>query len=96
MATIEDLKKFQDELKAEFGADANIAYANVSSTQLSISRHYGGATIQGKNFVYSYADDSLIRRDVVKWIAKRQREARKRAISSIVSDELPLLDGDVG
>ena len=74
MATIEDLKQFQDELKAKFGADTNVSYANVSMTQLSIARHYGGTKVQGKYFVYNPTDDSLIREDVVKWI-KRHRKA---------------------
>ena len=75
MATIEDLKEFREELRAKFGKDANIAYANVTMTQLSIARHYGGATVQGKCFVYNPFDDSLIREDVVKWIAKRRKAA---------------------
>jgi hypothetical protein len=78
MATIEDLREFQDELKAKFGASASVAYANVSMTQLSIARHYGGAKVQGKHFVYNPADDSLIREDVVKWIAKKRKAAKAR------------------
>lgn len=72
MATIEDLKQYQYELKAKFGADANVAYANVSMTQLSVARYYGGAKVNGKHFVYNPLDDSLIREDVVKWIAKKK------------------------
>ena len=78
MATIEDLREFQDELKAKIGANASVAYANVSMTQLSIARHYGGAKVQGKHFVYNPADDSLIREDVVKWIAKKRKAAKAR------------------
>ncbi|MCR9296600.1 MAG: hypothetical protein NXI32_28140 [bacterium] len=78
MATIEDLKKYQDELKAKFGADSSVAYANVSATQLSIARHYGGAKVQGKQFVYNPTDDSLIREDVVKWIAKKRKANKSR------------------
>jgi hypothetical protein len=47
-------------------------------TQLSIARHYGGAKVQGKHFVYNPADDSLIREDVVKWIAKKRKAAKAR------------------
>jgi hypothetical protein len=78
MATIEDLREFQQELKAKFGADASVAYANVSMTQLSVARHYGGANVQGKHFVYNPADDSLIREDVVKWVAKKRKTAKAR------------------
>lgn len=78
MATIEDLKQHQDELKAKFGADANVAYANVSMTQLSIARHYGGCKVEGKHFVYNPADDSLIREDVFNWIAKQKKAGKSR------------------
>ena len=76
MATIEDVREFQEELKAKFGADASVAYANVSMTQLSIARFYGGANVQGKHFVYNPEDDSLIREDVVKWIVKKRKTAQ--------------------
>ena len=73
MSSIKDLREFADELKQKFGADANIAYAGVSMTQFSIARHYGGCKVDGKHFVYNPLDDSLIREDVVKWIAKRKK-----------------------
>jgi hypothetical protein len=79
VVTIETLKEFQDELKAEFGADESVAYAQVSRTQLSIARHYGGCKVQGKHFVYNPSDDSLIREDVVKWVLKRQKQKAKEA-----------------
>lgn len=75
--TIDDLKEFQDGLEEKFGAHANIAYANVSMTQLSIARHYGGVKVQGKYFVYNPNDDSLIREDIVKWVAKQKKNASK-------------------
>ena len=75
MASIEDIRQFADELEQKFGADAQIAYANVSMTQLSIARHFGGCKVQGKNFVYNATDDSLIREDVAKWIDKRKKKA---------------------
>jgi|LakMenEpi03Aug12_release.lakeMendotaPanAssembly.Ray.scaffolds.fasta_scaffold4944881_1 hypothetical protein len=78
MATLEDLQEFRDELTAKFGEGVGLAYANVSMTQLSIARHYGGAKVQGKHFVYNPADDSLIREDVVKWIAKKRKAAKAR------------------
>lgn len=78
MASIADLREFQDELKAKFGADANVAYTNVSMTQLSIARHYGGAKVNNKHFVYNPGDDSLIREDVVKWIAKKRKEVKAK------------------
>jgi len=73
MANIEDIKKYQTELMEKFGRSSNVAYTNVSSTQLSIARHYGVANVQGKHYVYNPTDDSLIREDVVKWIAKKKK-----------------------
>ena len=76
MATIDDLRKYQAELQAKFGFDTNAAYANISLGQLSVARHYGSANIQGKHFIYNPADDSLIREDVVKWVAKRKKDEK--------------------
>jgi hypothetical protein len=73
MANIEDIKKYQTELIEKFGRSTNVAYANVSSTQFSIASHYGGVKINGKHYVYNPTDDSLIREDVVKWIAKKKK-----------------------
>ena len=73
MANIEDIKKYQTELIEKFGSSSNVAYANVSSTQFSIARNYGGVKINGRHYVYNWKDDSLIREDVVKWIAKKKK-----------------------
>lgn len=69
-----------DELLAACAAlglapDAQIGWRSVSDTQLSISRHYGGMTVQGRYYFYFPADDSLWRDDVVRAI----RQARKSA-----------------
>ena len=72
MATIDDLRKYQAELEAEFGSDTTVAYANVSMGQLSVGWQYGGATVQGRLCIYNPDDDSLIREDVVMWVAKRK------------------------
>jgi hypothetical protein len=76
MATIDDLRKYQTELKAKFGSDTNVAYANISHGQLSVARHYGGCQVQGKHFIYNQVDDSLIREDVAKWVAKRKKDEK--------------------
>lgn len=80
---LDDLKQHIGELEKEFGKDASIAYANVSYTQLSVARHYGGAKVQGKYFVYNFEDDSLIREDVVKWMQKKlnPKKAKKKKAS---------------
>ncbi len=82
MATIEDVIQFRDELKEKFGGTENVAYANISETQLSIAKYSFGAKIHGKHYVYNPIDDSLIREDVVKWIAyhKKSKEAPKKPV----------------
>lgn len=76
--TIDLLREHIDELEKEFGKDASVAYPNVSRTQLSIARHYGGAKVGGKYFVYNFEDDSLIREDVVKWLEKKLKPKKKK------------------
>ncbi len=41
---------------------------NVSQTQLSIARHYGGIKFNGAEYVYDATQDTLTRRDV--WLDK--------------------------
>jgi len=73
MVSIEDLRKYETELKAKFGGQ-QIAVAGASRTIFSVARHYGGCKISGKHFVYNAEDDSLIREDVVKWVKKRKKQ----------------------
>lgn len=40
---------------------------NVSMTQLSIARHYGGCKFQGDSYTYLPDTDELIRNDVLRW-----------------------------
>lgn len=49
---------------------------NVSTTQFSIARHYGGCTINGVYYLYDPRDDTLTREDVFK---ARVAEAKKAA-----------------
>jgi hypothetical protein len=79
--TIEDVRKFADQIEAKFGKDANVGYANVSYTQFSIARHYGGCKVQGKHFIYNAVDDSLIREDVVKFIVGLRNAESKTGAS---------------
>lgn len=77
--TLETLIIHREEAEKKFGEDETLAFANVSQTQLSIARHYGGCKVQGKQFVYNWQDDSLIREDVVKWLVKRIKDEAKAA-----------------
>lgn len=77
--TIEKLHDYIDALELKFGKDANVGYANVSMTQLSIARHYGGCKVGSHHYVYNPMDDSLIREDVFKWLAKEIKKQEKAA-----------------
>lgn len=77
--TIEQVRMYLPELTAKFGSDAHIGYSNVSLTQLSIARHYGGAKVHGRHYVYNEADDSLIREDVAKFVADLEKEREAQA-----------------
>ena len=75
--TLDLLAEHQEELKKAFDSNETIGYAQVRFTQLSIARHYGGANVNGKRFIYNPVDDSLIRADVVKWMTKLLRDKAK-------------------
>ncbi len=49
----------------------------VSSGMLSPLRHYGGGKFNGESYVYVPPTDELIRADVVKWLAKLRKAAKK-------------------
>lgn len=46
---------------------------DVSKTQFSIARHYGGITYNGAKYTYIPTTDELIRDDVLKWKKKNER-----------------------
>lgn len=50
---------------------------NVSMSQLSIARHYGGCKFNGVSYTYDPTRDVLIRDDVLKRRAKEERANRK-------------------
>jgi hypothetical protein len=74
--TLAELQEHRAALIEKFGSRETVAHANVSMTQLSIARHYGGINFNGKHFIYNPADDSLIREDVAKWIVKQRKEPK--------------------
>lgn len=49
---------------------------NVSVTQFSIARHYGGIKFNGEEYTYLPHTDELIRNDVLKWKRKQKRAAK--------------------
>ena len=52
--------------------------ANVSMSQLSIARHYGGITYSGDSYTYLPKTDELIRNDVLKWQSNQAKKSAKR------------------
>jgi hypothetical protein len=84
--TLNTLEQNKSILKEKFLEDEIIAYSNVSNTQLSVARHFGGCNVQGKHFVYNPTDDSLIRQDVIKWISKQLK--KKKEYNENLQEEL--------
>ena len=59
---------------------------NVSQTQFSIARHFGGIKYNEYGYSYLPLTDELIRDDVLSWKRKRKRESRKKAPVSSTQD----------
>lgn len=51
---------------------------NVSHSQFSISRYYGGCKLGGMHYTYMQPADELVRDDVLHWL-KRHRKAIAKA-----------------
>lgn len=65
--------------------------AGVSTSQLSVARHYGGCRFQGLQYFYMRDHDELIRADVLKWLGAFRRRAErleKAAVSAPVQEGL--------
>lgn len=74
--TLADLRTHADAAEAKFGWDAAVAYSNITQTQFSIARHFGGLKVNGHHFIYNPIDDSLMRVDVLAWL-KKEMKAKK-------------------
>ena len=77
-------------LQEHFDRDATIAYRDVSNSLLSLARHYGGTTVNGKHFVYFPETDELIRDDVLAFLHKRRKDALQEVAH--LSQQLGLYD----
>jgi hypothetical protein len=53
-----------------------IAICDVSGSQFSIARHYGCCTFNGCAYTYLFAEDELIRNDVLKMVAKMRKRSK--------------------
>jgi len=52
-------------------------YYNISRSQLSIARHYGGIKVNGSEYHYNPEDDSLVRDDLHKKMIKQHKEQQR-------------------
>ena len=52
---------------------------NVTQTQFSIARYYGGINFNGSMYIYYSDTDELIREDVMKWKAKQLKAKQLKA-----------------
>jgi len=57
--------------------NAPFAICSVSQSQFSIARHYGGIKFNGFPYTYIQPSDELVRDDVMKFIGKRRKQAKK-------------------
>ena len=55
-------------------------FYNVSQSQLSIARHYGGITFNGAHYHYDAASDTLTRADV--WAAQEASSKQQRSAAA--------------
>ena len=81
MNTQENTDRDSVESTALFGLDqcplhrkTPFGIRNVSMTQLSIARHYGGIKYNGDEYTYLPKTDELIRNDVLKWQRKNAKK----------------------
>lgn len=75
LPTLEALRENQQALREKFGSSESIAYPNVSMSQLSVARYYGGCKVNGQDYTYNPVDDSLIRNDVIRFFKKLKKPA---------------------
>ena len=68
---------------------ATLGWANVSQTQFSIARHYGGIQFQGHHYAYFAAHDELWRSDVLALVHGWRRSASaKNALPTQIQEGL--------
>ena len=59
-----DITEFKKKLDEQEKGPEN--YYQVSQTQLSVARYYGGCRINGSHYIYNPTDDTLTREDILK------------------------------
>lgn len=83
--TTEKVKKYTDMIDEIDAMKNQILFENISLTQLSIARHYGGIKVNGVYYFYIPDKDALLRKDWVKKLAasKKRRETWNEFIEEI-------------
>jgi hypothetical protein len=56
----------------------------VSKTQLSIARYYGDIKFNGHFYTYFKGTDTLIREDVLRWLTKRRKATKGKAVQEVL------------
>jgi hypothetical protein len=72
--TQDNLKKFsilKDLDDCPLHRKSPFGITNVTQTQFSIARYYGGINFNGSMYIYHPHTDELIREDVMKWRTKK-------------------------
>ena len=77
MITLKLLQENQDKLREKFDNSEVIAYPNVSCSQLSVARYYGGCSLNGKRYTYFPQDDILVRDDVIRFLKPTKKSKKK-------------------
>jgi hypothetical protein len=79
--TQDNLKKFSilsDLDNCPLHRKSPFGITNVTQTQFSIARYYGGINFNGSMYIYYPDTDELIREDVMKWKAKQLKAKHKK------------------
>lgn len=63
---------------SDLDRDTPYGIRNVSQTQFSIARHYGGCAYNGRTYTYFAEFDELIRDDVLAWLVKHRKAITKQ------------------
>lgn len=75
--TLEEIRKYEPQIREKFKRYDTIAFENVSQTQLSVARYFGMVKLNNHTFIYNPNDDSLIRDDVLAFVNKLKRQESK-------------------
>ena len=79
--TQDNLKKFSilsDLDNCPLHRKSPFGITNVTQTQFSIARYYGGINFNGSMYIYYPDTDELIRQDVMQWKAKQLKSKHKK------------------